>query len=134
MREEPLPAVAAVVSFIDAINRGDIARLGELMTDDHHLDVFDELPIRGKAPNIEAWRWYASAFPAYVIYPHRVVGRNNSVAVLGHTTGSHLGLSDDEESRLLLIWRSRVEDGKVACWQLVKDTPKHREQLGLLEP
>ena len=69
LREELLPAVTAVVSFIDAINRGDVERLGELMTEDHHLDVFDEPPLRGKAANLDAWRGYASAFPAYVIYP-----------------------------------------------------------------
>jgi ketosteroid isomerase-like protein len=131
VREEPLPAIAAVVSFIDAINRGDVDRLGELMTGDHHLDVFDEPPLRGQVANIDAWRGYASAFPAYVIYPHRVAQRGEVVSVLGHTTGSHLGLSDDEESRLLLIWKARVEDGKLAYWQLVEDTPEHRVQLGL---
>jgi hypothetical protein len=33
--------------------------------------------------------------------------------------------------RLLVIWRARVEDDKLACWQLVEDTPEAREQLGL---
>jgi ketosteroid isomerase-like protein len=131
VREEPLPAVAAVVSFIDAINRGDVDRLGDLMTEDHHLDVFDEPPLRGKTANIDAWRGYASAFPAYVIYPHRLAERDDAVAVLGHTTGSHLGLSDDEESKLLLVWKARVEEGRLACWQLLEDAPELREQLGL---
>jgi hypothetical protein len=72
VRKDPLPAVAAVISFIDAINRGDVERLGELMTEEHHLDVFDEAPLRGKAANVDVWHGYASAFPTYVISPHEL--------------------------------------------------------------
>src|SRR6266571_2989038 len=98
MARRQLPPVAAVISFIDCINRGDTDGLGLLMTDDHEPAVFDEEPLRGKEPNIEAWNGYATAFPDYVIYP-RVVAEpgQGQVAVLGHTTGSHLGLSDQEE-------------------------------------
>jgi hypothetical protein len=39
VRDEPLPAVAAVISFIDAINRSDVERLGELMTEEHHYSA-----------------------------------------------------------------------------------------------
>jgi hypothetical protein len=41
MANRQLPAVAAVISFIDCINRGDPDGLGMLMTDDHELIVFD---------------------------------------------------------------------------------------------
>jgi ketosteroid isomerase-like protein len=128
---DPLPPVAAVVSFIDAVNRGDVDRLGELMTEDHHLDVFDEPPLVGKSANIDAWHGYTSAFPTYVINPHHIAERDGEVAVLGHTTGSHLGLPPDEEARLLLIWKARVQDGRLTCWQLVRDSPERRELVGL---
>ena len=72
--------MAAVVSFIDAINRGDVDRLGELMTEDHDLDVFDEPSLRGKLANIDAWCGYTSAFPAYVVYPHRMAERDGEVS------------------------------------------------------
>ena len=49
--------------------------------------------------------------------------------MLGHTTGSHLGQPDSEEVRSLLIWKARVEDGKLACWQLVEDTSERREEF-----
>jgi ketosteroid isomerase-like protein len=130
MREQPLPAVAAVIGFIDAINRGDVDRLGELMTEDHHLHVFDEPPVRGRTANIEAWRGYVTAFPAYVIYPHRVTEHDGEVAVLGHTTGSHLDLPDAEEARLLVIWKARVQNGKLDSWQLVEDTAQPGQQAG----
>jgi hypothetical protein len=53
------------------------------------------------------------------------------VAVLGHTTGSHLGLPDDEESKLTLIWLGEVVDGLVRSWTLIEDTPEHRLRHGL---
>jgi hypothetical protein len=80
MRSKRLPPVAAVIGFIDCINRGDIDGLGELMTDDHEL----------------------------VAEPH-----DGCVAVLGHTTGSHLGLPDHEERALSLIWLAEVKDGQL---------------------
>src|SRR6266571_7235491 len=127
MARRQLPPVAAVISFIDCINRGDTDGLGLLMTDDHEPAVFDEEPLRGKEPNIEAWNGYATAFPDYVIYP-RVVAEpgQGQVAVLGHTTGSHLGLSDQEERRLSIIWLAETENGR-----LLQDTPARRLDLGL---
>jgi hypothetical protein len=35
----PLPPVAAVIGFIDAINHGDVGRLAALMSPDHRLQV-----------------------------------------------------------------------------------------------
>lgn len=47
----PLPPVATVISFIDAINRGDVERLAELTSEDHRLQVLDEPSVDGKAAN-----------------------------------------------------------------------------------
>jgi hypothetical protein len=44
----------------------------------------------GGARLIAWWCGYASAFPAYVIYPHRISEPDGEVAVPGHATGSHL--------------------------------------------
>src|SRR5947209_13064122 len=69
--ERVLPPVATAISFIDCINRRDVAALGQLMTEDHILQVFDEPPLVGRQRNIDAWHGYAANFPTYVIYPHR---------------------------------------------------------------
>ena len=74
---------------------------------------------------------YARAFPAYVIHPHRLEVKGNQVAILGHTTGSHLGLPDAEESKLTLIWIAGIEGDRVASWTLVEDTLEHRRAFGL---
>ena len=134
MSETRLPAFAAVIGFVDAVNRGDVDRLGELMTDDHFLRVFDEPPLRGKAANIDAWRTYTSAYPRYSISPHRLAEQDGVVSMLGHTIRSHLDLADDEEAKLRVIWTARVEDGRLASWELTDDTPEHRRELGLDSP
>jgi ketosteroid isomerase-like protein len=123
--------VAAVSRFIDCINVRDVDGLSKLMTDDHELIVFDEPPLRGRTANVEAWRGYASSYPSYVISPHRIAERDGVVAVLGHTTGSHLGLPDDEEQELTLIWLAEVADGHLRSWRLVEDSPARRKALGL---
>jgi hypothetical protein len=60
-----------------------------------------------------------------------VAERRGDVAVLGHTTGSHLDFSDEEKIRLFVIWRACVDGGKLACWQLLEDTAGRREQFAL---
>ena len=127
----PLPAVAAVIAFIDAINRGDVERLVALMSPDHLLQVLEEPPLIGREANRDAWVGYVTAFPDYVIYPDRIVQRGDDVLVLGSTTGSHLGLRDQEERQLKVIWRATVQDGLLALWQVIDDTAGQRALLGL---
>jgi hypothetical protein len=59
------------------------------------------------------------------------VHRGDDVAVLGSTTGSHLGLPDHEERQLTVIWRATVRDGLLTLWQIIEDTPAQRALLGL---
>jgi hypothetical protein len=117
--------------FIACINAGDADGLGRLMTVDHQLIVFDEAPVVGRDANIEAWHGYASSWPEYLIYPHEIVERGGVVAVVGHTTGSHLGLPDEEESLLTLIWVAEIVDGLVRTWRLEPDDREHRAAHGL---
>jgi ketosteroid isomerase-like protein len=129
----PLPPVAAVIGFIDAINRGDVDRLVALMSPDHRLQVLQELPVTGREANREAWSGYVAAFPDYVIYPDHLVHSGDDVLVLGSTTGSHLGLSDQEERQLKVIWRATVRDGLLTLWQIIEDMPGQRALLGLTD-
>jgi ketosteroid isomerase-like protein len=129
----PLPPVAAVIGFIDAINRGDVGRLAALMSPDHRLQVLQEPPVTGRDANRDAWHGYVTAFPDYVIYPDRLVHRGDDVLVLGSTTGSHLGLPDHEERQLTVIWRATVRDGLLTLWQIIEDAPAQRALLGLPE-
>jgi SnoaL-like domain len=128
----PLPPVAIAVRFIDCVNRSDLDGLVATMTDDHRLEVFDEEPLIGREANATAWRGYFESFPNYVIYPHRIVEvTETSVAILGHTTGSHLALADAEESRQTLIWLAEIHFGQVRAWTLVEDIADNRLRLSL---
>jgi hypothetical protein len=120
-----------VIGFIDAINRGDVGRLVALMSPGHRLQVLQEPPLDGREANRGAWDGYLTAFPRYVIYPDRIVHRGDDVLVLGGTTGSHLGLSDQEERQLKVIWRATVRDGLLTLWQVIEDTPGQRALHGL---
>jgi len=102
-----------------------------LMSWDHRLEVFVEDPLVGRDANTDAWRGYFDSFPNYLIYPHALSERDGSVAILGHTTGSHLGLSDEEESLITLIWVADTAGESVSCWKLVEDTPANRDAWGL---
>jgi hypothetical protein len=105
------------------------------MTDDHQLVVIDEETLRGKTANVQAWKGSAAAFPRYVIYARAITEpRPGWVAVLGNTTGSHLGLTDLEERALTLIWLAEVRNGQLRCWRLLEDTPDRRSELGLGQP
>ncbi len=125
-----LPPVACVVSFVDAINHGNVEHLGSLMSSDHRLQVLDEVPIDGRGANLDAWHGYASAFPDYVVYPQEIIASGTEVLVCGHTTGSHLGLRDEDESQLAVIWRAEVTSGLLTLWQIIEDTPARRQASG----
>jgi SnoaL-like domain len=127
----PLPPLAAVVSFIDAVNRADLDALAALLHEEHRLLVLDEEPLVGRVANVDAWFGYLSAFPEYVIHPRHLVADGPRVAVLGTTTGSHLALPDEEESKHGLVWLATVDDGLLRQWQLAKDTPGVRARAGL---
>lgn len=71
MPRTPLPPIAATVSFLDCINRGDLDGLAALMTDDHTLIVLDEPPLVGRQANRDAWYGQFTAFPNYVIHRAR---------------------------------------------------------------
>jgi hypothetical protein len=98
---------------------------------DHRLAVLDEEPLVGRDANSDAWRGYFESFPEYVISPIHIVVDGGRVAILGTTTGSHLGLPDEEESRITVIWIARVTDGRLTEWRIADDTPSHRAELGL---
>jgi hypothetical protein len=91
----------------------------------------DEPPLVGRGPNREAWHGYFSSLPEYVIYPCHIAACGSSVAVLGTTTGSHLGLPDDEEMKLNVVWLAEVDEGHLTRWHVADDTPELRDRAGI---
>jgi len=131
MTANNLPPTAVALAFVDHINRGNLEGVVAMMSEGHRLEVFDEQPVVGRGANAATWRSYMAAFPNYLIYPRRINATGAVVAILGHTTGSHLGLPDAEERELTPIWLAYVRDGTIERWQLVEDSPANLQQFGL---
>jgi hypothetical protein len=131
MTANNLPPTAVALAFVDHINRGNLNGLVAMMSEGHRLEVFDEEPVIGREANAAAWRRYMAAFPRYQIYLRRINATGAVVAILGHTTGSHLGLPDAEEREFTLLWLAYVRKGTVERWQLIEDSPSNRQQFGL---
>lgn len=117
MARQPLPAIAAVVSFIDCINRGDLDGLTELMTDDHALVVLDEAPLVGRSQNRQAWHDYLTSFPDYVIYPRHIRSRALGCGARHHNwvASRPVGRRGDEARRRLARPGRRRTVATVAC-------------------
>jgi ketosteroid isomerase-like protein len=127
-----LPPVPLTLAFVNCINHRDLPGLVSLMSDDHRLQVLDETPVTGRDDNERAWSGYFEAFPSYLIHPHQIAeAPDGAVAVLGHTTGSHLGLADDQESLITVIWIAVCRQGAVRSWTLTEDTRPNRDRYGL---
>ncbi|MDY7104360.1 MAG: nuclear transport factor 2 family protein [Actinomycetota bacterium] len=131
MARTPTPPLAATVSFIDAINRTDLDALGALMHDEHRLEIGGTEPVVGREANVAAWRGYVEAFPDYVIHPRYLTSNGGRVAVLGTTTGSHLGLPDDEEAKLGVVWLADVADGLLMRWVVLDDDGPTRAEAAI---
>jgi hypothetical protein len=95
------------------------------------MRILDEPPVSGRDALRSAWRASLGAFPRYRVYIDRIAVEGDRVAVLGHTTGSHLGLPDDEESQLPVIWTADVRDERLASWNILEDSSQTRRELGL---
>jgi ketosteroid isomerase-like protein len=124
-------AEQTAMAFVDAINRRDIDALERLMSADHRLEVFDERPLVGRDANAEAWRGYFDAFPQYLIHVRQRAETDDAIALLGHTTGSHLGLTDDQEGDLTLIWLATLAESTVSGWRLIENNAVNRRRSGL---
>jgi len=118
-------------SFVECINRRDLTGLTALMTEDHtFIDLAGDVE-RGRAVMREGWAGYFSRFPEYMIHVGECWTVEDTVVLVGRTTGSHLGLPRATEFAEPVIWAARIEGKRVAEWRLYSHTPETRAQLGV---
>lgn len=125
-------ALATTLLFVESINRHDIEILINLLAHEHELvDITGDT--ESDKDSIEnAWKTYLASYPDYHIYIRRIFQNDNTIYLVGHTTGSHLNLPDAEEFHSeAVIWISQVNDGKVTRWQLKNDSPEQVKRLNL---
>lgn len=125
-------AIKVTLDFISAINRGDFDTLSALMGPKHtFIDI--EGKVEQDAERIaKGWCAYLQDNPNYHIYIRQIFILDEGIAVIGHTTGSHLNLPDSAEFHNEgVIWVAQVAQGKLRQWQLYSDTVKNQLLLNL---
>jgi len=127
-------ALKTVAEFIDCINQGNAQGVIDLIASDHtfidikgHVEKDYERIVRG-------WNEYFEVYKNYKIYIRQIFELDDSIALLGHTTGSHLNLSDEVEFHAeSVIWLARVAEDKITHWQIFSDSIENIETLQLQE-
>lgn len=120
-----------VREYISRINGADVEGLLELMTPDHVFYVEGEAPLSGTEAMREAWKGYCTAYPTYHIYVDEVYAQQETVLVLGHTSGSHVPASIENKPSSVL-WEARLRDGLIAAWIIYYPvTPETRQRFHL---
>jgi ketosteroid isomerase-like protein len=112
-----------VIQFNECINRGDLAGLGALMTDDHVFTDSVGAEVRGKADCLEAWRGFFRQFPDYRNTFMQVTPQGDRVVVVGFSTCETAELDGPA------IWTAAIHDNKVAHWRVYQDTPEVRAEV-----
>jgi ketosteroid isomerase-like protein len=108
---------------VDRINARDPEGLMALQTDDFtFIDYSGEVDI-GR----NGWHDYFSSYPEYIIHVEKLITSGNGVAIIGHTTGCHVGPKVEE--KWTILWTAEVRDGLVAKWRIYSDVEEIRREL-----
>jgi len=120
-----------VREYIHRINTADVEGLLELMTPDHVFYVEGEPPLSGTQVMREAWKGYCAAYPTYHINVDEVYDQQETIIVLGHTSGSQVPASVESKPSSVL-WEARLRDGLIATWIISYPvTPETRKRFHL---
>jgi hypothetical protein len=93
------------------------------MTDDHTFIDRDQKKITSKFDIIKNWASFFRMFPKYKNTFEKVYCRENQVIITGFAYWS------DEKQHDNAIWTARIENDKVAEWQIYYDNKENRKQL-----
>lgn len=128
----PSKPVQVTLEFVEKINQGDVDSLTKLLAPGHtFMDLAGDVET-GKDNLAAGWREYFSKNPNYQIYIRQLFNKGDDVIVVGHSTGSHLNLPDEEEFiDQSMIWVATVRDGLLTAWRLYPDTVENQLEFDL---
>jgi ketosteroid isomerase-like protein len=111
-------------AFIEAINRGDVAALLALMSEDHTFTDSLGRSFSGAEQMVAGWRYFLDAYPGYWIRVDAAMADGARVALFGEAGG---GWKSD--GRVLAAkwsaraaWLAQIEGGRVKAWSVFCDT------------
>jgi ketosteroid isomerase-like protein len=119
-------------AFIDRINRHDVSRLAELMTEDHVFVDGMGTTVRGRETMRDGWEAYLRMVPDYWIEIERVIPQGKVVAVFGKAGGTYTAdgsLVRENRWEVPAAWQAVVREGKVAHWQVYADNEPIRQLM-----
>jgi len=123
--------VETAFRFVESINRQDVEKLTEMMTEDHRFVDLAGDEYVGREAMKRGWTDYFRLCPDYLIHVCELHQQGNRVYLIGRTTGSHLGIPWREEFQDSAIWIADVEGGRVSLWRIVADTEETRQAYGI---
>jgi len=114
-------AIKVALAFVEAINAGSAARLGELMTEDHAFIDSDGAEYRGKSTMVPGWNDYFAMVSDYRIAVGETFASGRTVMMAGEAEGTFAQdgvLKPENRWKVQAAWRAVVAGEKIAVWQL----------------
>lgn len=101
-----------VLDFIKNVNQGNLIEVNAAISED-----VISIDILGRVyQEREFMENYLINYPQYKIHVDNALRGGNGVAIIGHTSGSHV-LSEIEKNETL-VWTAEIEDGLISEWRI----------------
>jgi ketosteroid isomerase-like protein len=116
--------------FVECINRGDVDKLGELMSPRHLLVDSLGARVRGRRVVQRAWVGYFRMVPGYRIQIEEELAQRTATVLVGRASGGYRPLGRSASVGRWSIpaaWRVVVRRGLVAEWQVYADNEPLRQ-------
>ncbi len=125
------PADTAI-EFVEKINRRDFHGILNMMSAQHKAVDEKGQGATGQENAAKMIRDYTVQWPDFQIYINDVYVNNETVIIIGRTTGSCAETTRGTEIKNKLLYALRVEDGLVAEFRYALEyNDKNRNELGL---
>jgi len=113
-----------VLSFIQCINQHDVAKLGELMSEDHlFVDALRET-VKGREQMCNAWEAYFRIIPDYEITVENLLQKGDIIGVFGTAQGTcavNGRLLAENHWKIPAAWKAVVKKNLIAEWRVYAD-------------
>jgi predicted SnoaL-like aldol condensation-catalyzing enzyme len=119
------PKLTALL-FNECINNQDLEGLVALMTNNHSLICYDHVDTDDRESSRAAWSSFFEEYPDYANHFARVESRGAFVVLVGHST-----CSNHDGSNGPALWSARIEDNRLAEWQVYANNPENRRRLDI---
>jgi ketosteroid isomerase-like protein len=113
-----------VLDFIDAINKADVDRILNLMSDDHILIDSQNHQMTGKDNLRQAWIGYFGMFPDYKIKVNEILEKDSLICILGYASGTYKNLQNKDNSnfwKIPVALTAMIKDNHIRQWQIYAD-------------